>query len=127
MEEGGATGNLRQPGFQTKTLGDIDAAKSKLVEQLLSELGIGKAQSVLDVTGRNREMAFNKGRTAAGILQGGQQFADTLGFSREKFGAENVLNKRGQDLDELFRRDALSESIRRRDDLKPGFIDKRGQ
>lgn len=127
IDEAAATGNLRQPGFLTKGLGSIDALKARAAQELMSSLGLGQSQAILDSRANARTMGMNKASAMAGIKQGGQQFADSLGFNRERFGADNVLQKRQQDLDELFRRDSLSESIRTRDDAKPGLMDKIGK
>ncbi len=124
IDEAAATGNLRQPGFQAYNLNSIDALKSKAVEQLFAELGIGKNQAILDSNARNRELGFNKARTAAGIMQGGQQFGDELSFNRDKFDTSTGLSKREQDLNDLFRRDELGQRQRMFDDSQPSGFDK---
>lgn len=124
IEEAAALGNLRQPTFTSSTLNNIDAMKARAMQELFASLGIGKNQALLGAGAEGRNYNLNRAGQMAGIQQGGEQFAQSLGFQKDKFGTQSTLAKRQQDLDELFRRDSLSEQIRKRDDEKPGLMDK---
>lgn len=124
IDEAAALGNLRQPTFQSSTLNNIDAMKGKAMQELFANLGIGRNEALINAGNAGRNYGLNRAGAMAGIQQGGEQFGKTLGFNQEKFGAENTLAKRQQDLNDLFRNASLAESVRNRQASEPGLMDK---
>lgn len=134
IDEAGASGLLRTPGFLTKTLADIDARKSNAVRDLMLGLEGERARGKLGL----EDTLFNRGETAlnnkrsfnlarAGLNQGGNQFQQTFGLQRDQFGEA----KRRASIDDIFTNRSLDEAERvgraEADARKPTFLDQFAQ
>lgn len=117
LDEAAVTGNLRQPGFLSSTVADLDASRSKSLSELLNQLTGQEAQASLnleaDLAGeglQGRGLDIQQGGVLGGLLSGESQFGRTFGLDRDVFGE----GKRQFDIGQLFGRDELSERVRDR-------------
>lgn len=124
LDEAAVTGALRQPGFSSSLARGVDADRGKAIQELLGQLGIGEAQAQLGVGQREQDIGLDVARSKAGIVSGESQFGRQLGLDREQFEFGREFATSGRELDELFRRESLSEQIRGREQQKKGLLDK---
>lgn len=110
IEEAAVLGNLRSPAFQSTTLANMDAARSRDTSNLLAQLGASRGQALAGVEqglagrlGQGRQFAANLGQqqnqlglqrasTLGGLLQGNQQFGQNFGLQNRRFNAEQGQN-----------------------------------
>lgn len=106
IEEAAALGNLRQPGFQSSTLNNIDAQKSQAMAQLLGTLGAGQGQARVgaenDIANRNLQRAGSM----ASLLTGQSNFGQNFGLQQNQFNS----NQRQQSMDNLFNQQAMDQA-----------------
>lgn len=130
IDEAAATGMLRQPGFLTKGLGDIDARRGNTLRDLFLGLEGQRAESKLNLENTladRAERALNNQRTfnlsRAGLNQAGNQFQSGLGFERDRFSE----GKRRSAIDDIFGERSLDAAERvgrmQAEAAKPTFID----
>lgn len=120
IEEAGVLGNLRSPAFQSTTLANMDASRSRDTSNLLSQLGSSRGQALTGVEqglagqlqqGRQfgvnaqqsqNQLGLQRTTSLANLLQGNNQFGQTFGLQNQQFNAgqgqqgyENQLNNFG--------------------------------
>jgi hypothetical protein len=119
LDEAGATGNIRQPGFLSYLNQNIDAQEGDELARYFGNLGLERSRGILGLEEGKRNRALQ----AAGLIQGGQQFGQNLGLQTDIFGE----TKRKNTLEDIFNLASLNEAERsakaRAEAMKPGTLD----
>ena len=126
IDEAGAAGLLRNPGYLTSVIGNLRAKKQANLRDLFSGLEGQRAQSGLGL----EDTIFNRGVTNKGLAlqkfgasQGANQFGQTLGLQQQQFGE----TKRQNQMSDMYNQMQLDQAQKAGDQMaearKPGTLD----
>lgn len=134
IDEAGALGNLRSPAFQSSTLANMDAQKSRNTSLGLSQLGAQRGQALSGLEGDMQNRALQgyqaqtgRGSALGGLLQEGSQFQQGLGLQQNQFSA----NQNNDQLNNMFGISGITDAERlgnmQANAMKPTGIQEFGQ